>query len=105
MPGRLGIFAAHHGVMPWDVVLNHGGSSRGWRVLALDDSLRRLGVDHVDLYQIHRRDPTASWIMVRPASSARAASCSTASILALLAGTVRSYRSGMKVDRLVVISR
>ena len=36
---------------------NHRGSSRRWLVRALDDSLRRLGVDHVDLYQIHRWDP------------------------------------------------
>jgi aryl-alcohol dehydrogenase-like predicted oxidoreductase len=36
---------------------NHRGSSRRWLVTALDDSLRRLGVDHVDLYQIHRWDP------------------------------------------------
>ena len=37
---------------------NHQGSSRRWLVTALDNSLRRLGVDHVDLYQIHRWDPT-----------------------------------------------
>ena len=36
---------------------NHRGSSRRWLSTALDDSLRRLGVDHVDLYQIHRWDP------------------------------------------------
>src|SRR5258708_6294307 len=36
---------------------NHQGSSRRWLVTALDDSLRRLGVDHIDLYQIHRWDP------------------------------------------------
>jgi aryl-alcohol dehydrogenase-like predicted oxidoreductase len=39
---------------------NHRGSSRRWLVTALDDSLRRLGVDHVDLYQIHRWDPSTS---------------------------------------------
>jgi aryl-alcohol dehydrogenase-like predicted oxidoreductase len=39
---------------------NHQGSSRRWLVTALDDSLRRLGVDHVDLYQIHRWDPQTS---------------------------------------------
>ena len=39
---------------------NHRDSSRRWLVTALDDSLRRLGVDHVDLYQIHRWDPTTS---------------------------------------------
>lgn len=36
---------------------NHQGASRRWLVTALDNSLRRLGVDHVDLYQIHRWDP------------------------------------------------
>ncbi|MEH0827605.1 aldo/keto reductase, partial [Micromonospora sp. CPCC 205714] len=36
------------------------GASRRWLVTALDDSLRRLGVDHVDLYQMHRWDPTTS---------------------------------------------
>jgi aryl-alcohol dehydrogenase-like predicted oxidoreductase len=36
---------------------NHRGSSRRWLVTALEDSLRRLGVDHVDLYQVHRWDP------------------------------------------------
>jgi aryl-alcohol dehydrogenase-like predicted oxidoreductase len=39
---------------------NRRGSSRRWLVTALDDSLRRLGVDHVDLYQIHRWDPRTS---------------------------------------------
>jgi len=39
---------------------NHQGSSRRWLVTALDNSLRRLGVDHVDLYQIHRWDPKTS---------------------------------------------
>jgi aryl-alcohol dehydrogenase-like predicted oxidoreductase len=39
---------------------NHQGGSRRWLVTALDDSLRRLGVDHVDLYQVHRWDPRTS---------------------------------------------
>ena len=39
---------------------NHRGSSRRWLVTELDNSLRRLGVDHVDLYQIHRWDPSTS---------------------------------------------
>jgi aryl-alcohol dehydrogenase-like predicted oxidoreductase len=39
---------------------NHKGSSRRWLVTELDNSLRRLGVDHVDLYQVHRWDPTTS---------------------------------------------
>ncbi len=33
------------------------GLSRGAIMTAIDDSLRRLGTDHVDLYQIHRWDP------------------------------------------------
>ncbi|EFL25383.1 aldo/keto reductase family oxidoreductase [Streptomyces himastatinicus ATCC 53653] len=43
--------------MPMEDAPNHRGSSRRWLVTALDNSLRRLGVDHVDLYQIHRWDP------------------------------------------------
>lgn len=39
---------------------NRRGSSRRWLVTELDNSLRRLGVDHVDLYQIHRWDPETS---------------------------------------------
>ncbi|MEU4761893.1 aldo/keto reductase [Actinosynnema sp. NPDC023794] len=36
---------------------NRQGNSRRWLVRALDDSLRRLRTDHVDLYQIHRPAP------------------------------------------------
>ncbi|WP_018548446.1 aldo/keto reductase [Streptomyces sp. LaPpAH-108] len=36
---------------------NRQGASRRWLTRALDDSLRRLGTDHVDLFQIHRPDP------------------------------------------------
>ncbi|MFF3611464.1 aldo/keto reductase [Streptomyces sp. NPDC002580] len=43
--------------MPMGEERNHRGASRRWLVTELDDSLRRLGVDHVDLYQIHRWDP------------------------------------------------
>ncbi|GAA2848514.1 aldo/keto reductase [Pseudonocardia halophobica] len=34
----------------------HGGASRRWIVRAVEDSLRRLGTDYIDLYQIHRPD-------------------------------------------------
>jgi aryl-alcohol dehydrogenase-like predicted oxidoreductase len=44
--------------MPMDDDRQHRGSSRRWLVTALEASLRRLGVDHVDLYQVHRWDPT-----------------------------------------------
>ncbi|HEX3814377.1 MAG TPA: aldo/keto reductase [Mycobacteriales bacterium] len=46
--------------MPMGEERNHRGSSRRWLVAELDNSLRRLNVDHVDLYQIHRWDPTTS---------------------------------------------
>jgi aryl-alcohol dehydrogenase-like predicted oxidoreductase len=36
---------------------NGGGLSRRHILSAIDDSLRRLGTDYVDLYQIHRWDP------------------------------------------------
>jgi aryl-alcohol dehydrogenase-like predicted oxidoreductase len=38
-------------------VLNRRGSSRSWIVRACEDSLRRLGTDYIDLYQVHRPDP------------------------------------------------
>src|SRR3954469_2018280 len=34
-----------------------GAGSRRWIVRAVEDSLRRLGTDHIDLYQVHRPDP------------------------------------------------
>lgn len=37
---------------------NRRGNSRRWIMTAVDDSLRRLGTDHIDLYQAHRPDPT-----------------------------------------------
>ena len=37
--------------------LNKRGGSRRWIVRACEESLRRLGTDHIDLYQLHRLDP------------------------------------------------
>ncbi|MFD9544636.1 aldo/keto reductase [Streptomyces sp. NPDC060022] len=51
------IVLATKATMPMGDERNHQGSSRRWLVTELDNSLRRLGVDHVDLYQIHRWDP------------------------------------------------
>ncbi|NUR25206.1 MAG: aldo/keto reductase [Catenulispora sp.] len=36
---------------------NHGGNSRRYIVRAVEDSLRRLDTEWIDLYQIHRPDP------------------------------------------------
>lgn len=36
---------------------NQQGNSRRWLTRALEDSLRRLGTDHVDLFQVHRPAP------------------------------------------------
>src|SRR5687767_9522554 len=44
-----------HGVMGEDP--NMQGNSRRWLVRACEDSLRRLGTDRIDLYQVHRPDP------------------------------------------------
>lgn len=37
---------------------NHRGNSRRWIRQAVDDSLRRLRTDRIDLYQVHRPDPS-----------------------------------------------
>ena len=37
---------------------NHEGNSRRWIITALEESLQRLGTDHIDLYQVHRPDPS-----------------------------------------------
>ncbi len=39
---------------------NQRGNSRVWIVRELEASLRRLGTDHVDLYQLHRPDPAVA---------------------------------------------
>jgi aryl-alcohol dehydrogenase-like predicted oxidoreductase len=44
-----------HGAMG-DSVLQQGNSRR-WIMTEVENSLRRLGTDHIDLYQIHRPDP------------------------------------------------
>ncbi|MEU8609764.1 aldo/keto reductase [Actinoplanes sp. NPDC048791] len=43
--------------MPFDDDPNHRGGSRRWIMQSVENSLRRLGTDHLDLYQVHRYDP------------------------------------------------
>ncbi len=40
--------------MPMDEDPNHRGGSRRWIIRSVEDSLRRLGTDYIDLYQVHR---------------------------------------------------
>jgi aryl-alcohol dehydrogenase-like predicted oxidoreductase len=44
-----------HGAMGEDP--NQQGSSRRWIIREVENSLRRLGTDWIDLYQVHRIDP------------------------------------------------
>lgn len=37
--------------------VNRQGGSRRWITTAVESSLRRLGTDHIDVYQLHRPDP------------------------------------------------
>ena len=53
------IVVATKAFLPWQQAPNAGGLSRKALMQAVDDSLTRLGMDYVDLYQIHRWDDAA----------------------------------------------
>jgi aryl-alcohol dehydrogenase (NADP+) len=57
-PGRDRVVIATKVFNPMGDDANQRGLSRKHIHHAIDDSLRRLGTDYVDLYQIHRFDPT-----------------------------------------------
>jgi predicted oxidoreductase len=68
------VFAATPGLRGRMILATKGGitppvpydSSRAWLTRAIDDSLRRLQTEHVDLWQVHRPD-----ILTHPAEVAR----------------------------------
>src|SRR3954469_4225925 len=43
--------------MPMSEDPNSRGGSRRWIIREVENSLRRLGTDHIDLYQVHRPEP------------------------------------------------
>jgi aryl-alcohol dehydrogenase-like predicted oxidoreductase len=51
------VFLATKCFMPMSEDPNHRGGSRRWIMRAVEDSLRRLNTDHIDLYQVHRPSP------------------------------------------------
>ena len=56
MAKRDEIVVATKAFIPWRQAPNAGGLSRKSLMQAIDDSLARLGMDYVDLFQIHRWD-------------------------------------------------
>ena len=54
---RDGVVLATKVGLPFGEDVNHRGTSRRWITAAVEGSLRRLGTDWIDLYQIHRLDP------------------------------------------------
>jgi aryl-alcohol dehydrogenase-like predicted oxidoreductase len=51
------VFLATKFFMPMDDDPNHRGGSRRWIMSEVENSLRRLRTDHLDLYQVHRPSP------------------------------------------------
>ena len=54
---RDGVVLATKFSLPMDDDINHRGASRRWIMEAVERSLRNLGTDYIDLYQLHRPDP------------------------------------------------
>ncbi|MET8656661.1 aldo/keto reductase [Streptomyces griseus] len=81
---------------------NRGGNSRRWIVQEVEESLRRLGTDRIDLYQVHRPDHTtdieetlsALTDLVR-AGKIRAFGCSTFPAEEIVESHVAAERRGL----------
>ncbi|MGB3739913.1 MAG: aldo/keto reductase [Pontixanthobacter sp.] len=58
MANRDEVVIATKGFFRWRNAPNTGGLSAKALIQAVDDSLRRLNTDYIDLYQIHRLDPS-----------------------------------------------
>ena len=56
---RDGVVLATKAYAPMGTDPNFMGSSRRWITMEVENSLRRLGTEWIDLYQVHRPDPTA----------------------------------------------
>lgn len=54
---RDGVVLATKFFMPMGEGPNRSGGSRKWIMREVEDSLRRLGTDYIDLYQLHRPSP------------------------------------------------
>lgn len=54
---REDVFLATKFFIPMKDAPNYRGGSRRWIMRAVEDSLRRLQTDHLDLYQVHRPSP------------------------------------------------
>ncbi len=57
---REDVVLATKAFLPMGDERNHRGASRRWLISALEASLTRLGVEHVDLFQVHRWDPSTT---------------------------------------------
>src|ERR1700712_2817976 len=89
-----------HGAMGEDP--NEQGNSRRWIVREVDNSLRRLQTDWIDLYQVHRPSPgtdveetLGALPALRRAGKTRALGCSTSPAHAVVEAHWPSERRGL----------
>src|SRR5438034_1308088 len=71
---RVVLATKFHGTMGDDP--NEQGNSRRWIVQEVENSLRRLGTDWIDLYQVHRPDPSCD-VDETPAAPSESRSATT----------------------------